>query len=340
MVSQSNIQRIAWLDMLRGFAMACVIIAHPINIPSDIEMWIYSFHMPLFFMISGATFRYNKYDSFAQCCRDQAKRLLIPYVVMYVVCVPFWILNRRILEGSDTSPWNLIIGFLTANESLGTMSNGALWFLPALFLTSVTYWLLTYLHEHGKVNIAGSIAVCFLLGLFLTTCIDAAFPWHIQCIPMITVFYFMGHAGMTAIRDHQATLASIGDSAVAALCVALLAAGTWAAFDNGKISVHSNSYGTLALALIGIVGISGGLTLMFMRLPVIKPLDFIGKQSIIFLGYHVPVMRFFEFCPVTADFSEHNSLWLSMACIVILFPIAYLIDRFAPFLAGKIRRRR
>lgn len=319
--------------------MACVIIAHPLNIPADIEMWIYSFHMPLFFMISGATFRYDKYASFTQCCFDQAKRLLIPYVVMYTVCTPFWILNHIVFGDSETSPWNLILGFLTANESLGTMSNGALWFLPALFLTSVVFWFLTDLHERGKVNIAGSISACFLLGMLLTTYIDSAFPWHIQCIPMITVFYFMGHAGMTALHKHQNTIAAIGNTAMAMTSITLLAIGTWAAFANGKISVHSNSYNTFALALMSIVGISGGLTVMLMKLPVIKPLDFIGRQSIIFLGYHVPIMRFFEQCPLTAEFSENNPLWISLACIAILFPIAYLINRFMPILAGRIPAR-
>lgn len=62
-------RREAWLDSLKGFAILLVILGHVLSGYLDaaafpgaytsfytIRTWIYSFHMPLFFLISGFTF--------------------------------------------------------------------------------------------------------------------------------------------------------------------------------------------------------------------------------------------------------------------------------------------
>ena len=44
--------RVVWIDQLRGFAFFCVLFSH-LNTYSQIKQVIGSFHMPLFFIISG-----------------------------------------------------------------------------------------------------------------------------------------------------------------------------------------------------------------------------------------------------------------------------------------------
>ena len=54
-----SLNRILWLDALKCFAMFLVIWGHVIQygvtdyLENDIHIGIYSFHMPLFFMVSG-----------------------------------------------------------------------------------------------------------------------------------------------------------------------------------------------------------------------------------------------------------------------------------------------
>ncbi len=49
-------QRIGWLDALRGFAMLCVIMGHLSGMDQQAKIWLYSFHMPLFYIILGRCF--------------------------------------------------------------------------------------------------------------------------------------------------------------------------------------------------------------------------------------------------------------------------------------------
>ena len=68
-ITHSGVQRIQWVDSLKGLAMCLVILGHitqkyhsfdlyPIstNTIGTVERLIYSFHMPLFMMISGYLF--------------------------------------------------------------------------------------------------------------------------------------------------------------------------------------------------------------------------------------------------------------------------------------------
>ena len=324
--------------MLRGFAMVCVIFGHPKYVPSDIEMWIYSFHMPLFFMISGSLFRYEKYDSLRSCLADQAKKLLVPYTCLYLICTPLWYVNRKVLGSNAHSVIDVLVGGLYTNQDLAVQSNGALWFLPALFLTISGYWLICDLQAKGKANLAGVIGACFLAGTLSSYFMRVPMPWHISALPMTIVFFHAGNALLIISfldSKNDELINGLSPSAASLLIVCLLAVGTAAAFANGKISVHANSYKDIALALVSIFALSIGLALLFMHLPKMKALSYIGANSIVFLAFHVPVLRFLENLPATSAFAERSPLWIALITVVVLFPICAFVVRFLPFAVGK-----
>ena len=87
--------RLKHLDIARGICIFFVVLGHAI-IPSIrnnnkileyIYKYIYSFHMPVFFIISGIIFENNvyKYDSKLQFLKKKAKLLLVPYLTFSVI---------------------------------------------------------------------------------------------------------------------------------------------------------------------------------------------------------------------------------------------------------------
>ena len=145
--------RYSWLDSLRGLAIFLVVIGHVIQFLYCHDNdgyrkcidWniIYSFHMPLFFMISGYSYDICK-DRFTIVKR--AKQLLVPFAV--------WALINAIYNDS-LYIWRLEYFIISP-------SNGGLWFLYALFFMSVIYYLIDRISNRGgyKQNI------CYLLILF------------------------------------------------------------------------------------------------------------------------------------------------------------------------------
>ena len=56
-----NYKRINWIDQAKGIGILLVVIGH-MNIPQDLSKIIFSFHMPLFFFISGYLYNEKKYS--------------------------------------------------------------------------------------------------------------------------------------------------------------------------------------------------------------------------------------------------------------------------------------
>lgn len=55
-------KRIEWLDVAKGLEIICVVYGYTIFKDELWRIWIYSFHMPLFFFLSGITYNEEKYS--------------------------------------------------------------------------------------------------------------------------------------------------------------------------------------------------------------------------------------------------------------------------------------
>lgn len=329
-------KRIEWLDSLRGIAMLSVIVGHIHSMSDKMILWVYAFHMPLFFIISGVVFRYEKYPNIITCVKENAKKLLVPYALLYLVNIPFWYLNKKMLGSSSATASDLIDGFIFSNQDLGTLSNGALWFLPCLFLVSVLFWLIVHLDKKGVLKIEASMILCFLAGWYLSTFHRDPACWHWATVPMATLFYWVGYSFGKIQAQFKRYFEFRNNSFLyVAIAVSVLAMGTWVAFANGKISMHANRYNEIAFAIMAALSISLGLAMLCMSLPKIWLLDFAGKNSIVYLGFHVPLIRFLENYPNTASFAANHAVMMVVVVFILLVPVTYLVNYLFPFIVGK-----
>ena len=328
--------------------MFFVVLGHVTAISSDHRLLIYAFHMPLFFMISGATFRLEKYEKFVDCVIDKAKKLLVPYVLLYLVNIPLWYVNHRILGTSETSVLKVFLGMFVSNQELAPMSSGALWFLPVLFMVSVAFYGIAMLDEKGKVKLEASMIACFAFVVYLSMFYGKDTVLHWATVPMGIVFYYLGWVFVQnkdsimgfLTGDGSAGKVGSGSARYAVVAIAICALGVWLAFENGKISMHRNDYNTIALALAAAVCLSLALTMLMMRATKIKILDFAGKNSIIFFGFHIAVIRFLEHCSYTAWFAGSHALLTAIIVFLALVPISLFVNKCCPFIVGKKYQKR
>lgn len=64
------------IDVLRGIGILLMVAGH-MHFSALFNHYIFSFHMPLFFTVSGYCYRYPEH--FAKSLRSKTKKLLIPY---------------------------------------------------------------------------------------------------------------------------------------------------------------------------------------------------------------------------------------------------------------------
>ena len=113
-------KRILWLDIAKGIGIILMVLGHT-GLPSMINNWIFSFHMPLFFIISGILFNPSRYVSSIKFIQKRVLTLLLPYLIFSSIVLFFS--NEKVTDWI-LSGWNTGI---------------ALWFLPVLFLSEI-YW--------------------------------------------------------------------------------------------------------------------------------------------------------------------------------------------------------
>lgn len=132
---------------------------------------IFSFHIPLFFFISGYLF--NSDTSFGYRCKRRFDSLIRPYVfTVGVVCLAYILLKR------SPSPFWYMFWALYGNGPNLPKLVLHLWFLPNLFLVSLFAWLLlryVILLKRSIVFQVLTVIIFFILGL-----LEIDFFWNIK----------------------------------------------------------------------------------------------------------------------------------------------------------------
>ena len=120
-------KRIDYLDYTKGFGILLVILGHIYDASNPIKIWLYSFHMPLFFIISG--FFANKNIEFKVLFKKKFKSLIIPYISFGIITIVLMIITN----GLSGKLKEYVYFFITG------VGRDALWFLPCLFIIEIIF---------------------------------------------------------------------------------------------------------------------------------------------------------------------------------------------------------
>lgn len=127
--------RIATFDILKGIGILLMIIGHSTGKIPYLRDFIFSFHMPLFFLVSGYFFRPAGWK---ELWAKNSKRLLVPYLFTALLILVHMLIYQA-CHGGDvlnvlvTRLRALVLGSGTPRVFGMGPAIGALWFLLALF---------------------------------------------------------------------------------------------------------------------------------------------------------------------------------------------------------------
>lgn len=91
-------QRIKHIDILRGIAILLVVFGHITHI-GPLRTYIWGFHIPIFFIISGGLFNKEKYTGTTDFIKCTTRNLLFPYIFFYILTLLYWIFIEREVRG-------------------------------------------------------------------------------------------------------------------------------------------------------------------------------------------------------------------------------------------------
>lgn len=159
-------QRIVYLDLVKLFTIYLVIMGHVVammvngyTIGGRLYSFIYSFHMPLFMLLSGY-FISNRYlqKPLIEAMITRAKQLLLPAITCTVICLLYLFLARNHVNVRD--------------EIIGNS-----WFLKTLFVYYVLFFLLKKISVNDWVLFVGSCVALFVIPHATTLQINLLWPY-------------------------------------------------------------------------------------------------------------------------------------------------------------------
>ena len=126
-IELKHTERESWIDNLRGFGILLVILAHISYSEGYIQNAIYSFHMPLFFFISG--YLLSKYDKCVLSFKfffNKILSLLWPYCTYSIIAFLYLAIVRNFPELK-----------YAIKQTVFLQGYGNLWFIPCLLLAEL-----------------------------------------------------------------------------------------------------------------------------------------------------------------------------------------------------------
>lgn len=197
---RSDSKRIAWVDCAKGITILLVIMGHVIGWNwwgAVLRGVIFSFHMPLFFVLSSYTFRSSTDEGdFLRRSRKSAVHLLRPVLIVTALIA---LINLRVEHDLLINPhfwrdtlYQLVIAGATGVKfgSLRIPAIGSLWFFYVLFFGRSIYDYLQLNLSPSKCAIM--VWVISLIGVLLGIA-GASVPFSLDIALAVMPFFWLGN---------------------------------------------------------------------------------------------------------------------------------------------------
>lgn len=204
------------VDILRGCAIFFVVFGH-VTHNVELRTYIWGFHIPIFFFLSGLLFKKEKFLCFRNFLASRFKSLLVPYAIFYLLTYIYWLLVERHVRGADISPISQLFGLVYGTYDMRFMMfNGALWFIPCLFSMEISFWLLAKSKRKGCILFFSLISN--VTGLYMST-VAGWLPWGICAALIGMVFYSLGFLNKGLLVYYRSSTRSRLSNFVLFLCL-------------------------------------------------------------------------------------------------------------------------
>lgn len=310
-------KRMNWLDWMKAIGMYLIVYGHYTSYGHE---FIYTFSVPLFFVISG--FLFKKEENIRTFFKKNFYNLLLPMLLM-VILVQIRKNVPLILNGTFevTKIPQICLGFLIGDQKV----LGACWFIYTLFIIKAILQITpTSKHLHIIISFIFSI-ICIWLAKnenYLQNAIANVFLSY--------PFFIIG----LALKKYKESLnKGFGKKNEIAMFLFFILITGICTYFNGNVWVYLNDYGKSFILYI--IGGFCGTAIIYMlckwldnvRLSAVST---ISNGSIVILGLHYMFIRYTKIAP---------SLDLVSALVLLLLfvPIIKLCERYCPIILGFYR---
>lgn len=335
-------KRFTHVDTMKALGIVLVVVGHAPGLHAGLKHAIYSFHMPLFFFISGLLLSENKLLLPGRAYFSSLwKALGVPYLFFFFLSYLYWLPTHDLSASAATHAgvrwWEPLLGVVIGNGD-ALYVNVVLWFFTCLITTAlIFYWL-------RKAFSATFLLVALnVLALLFALAYDPAWPrlpWGLDNAVVAIAFYSSGHFFR---RFHQAIRDNTTTPSASAVVLLLLAGVAVVAQANGEVDLNTLHFGQYP-ALFFVGAYLGILALFYLSssLPALAIFQWLSRNTLIIFPTHLLMFSVFTGIAVLVfglprDFKTVSAVWtiaFPAMALLLSYPVALVAQRLFPIIFG------
>ena len=148
LVNHTERPRLQWVDILKGMAMLLVIVGHTAPFGSFTRNMIFSFHMPIFFILSGfCSHRVSSRNELRNFLFKHFVKLIIPVILLSLITMGMDFIQSELDMSQIHEIVRTEINKLTWSSGVKFKNHPGLdmpWFLISLFTASAIFQYLSF----------------------------------------------------------------------------------------------------------------------------------------------------------------------------------------------------
>lgn len=319
--------RIVWVDYAKVIGIFLVILAHlytseGTDSTNVIRTFIYGFHMPFFFLISGCLYKVRD-GGIKNAIAINIKKLLVPYLCLNV----FFAIVYSIIHGNPIMYAKFFLGFIVGNDT----PCGASWFVFALFLIKCLYDILSY-NKLEKIL----IPIIFVFTFLVRHIEFNPNFFYLKSVLIGICFFHLGRLIFPYINKVK-----INTAVSVVVSVLLFAVSFYITELNGKVSLLGGNMGNnpflfYANSIIGSLGI---ITLSFLTYKPIEIVKDMSNSSIGVVLLHMAFVRVTRTVVKQYDITGMNLFLIYFVSSIVIYYLCFIIFKMTnkkiPFIWGK-----
>lgn len=194
--------RLEWVDIAKGIAIILMVIGHEVQ-SQHIHAFIFSFHMPLFFILSGFTSRHV--DTWERFWIKAKKTFTHVWLLAVLMIILLGIENLIFVKGFNFAGFcqSIIKGIFWGSNipAISLMSVGVMWFLFVFFWAKLIFDALQVILSDVYIGIVLFIASGF--SMFYCQNFAHYLPQAFDIVPIAAFFMWTGAVARRAINNNS-----------------------------------------------------------------------------------------------------------------------------------------
>ena len=304
-------QRLAWIDLLRGFSMIAILWFHTEVYFTGQPMTPYEMYvgdvLAAFFFLSGYLM-YGRTLDIKRRINSIFSRFLVPYFVFTTIIA----VSKTILVHDNTSWKDIIISIISGHAS---------WFIAALILSQLLFMLFLWITNEKMLWLSIIAVCCLILSYFVGNAFEpyplyyAQNIWHLNEALLACFILFTGYL----YRKYETRFNNI--SILLSLLIVFILIKIFIIHTNAQLilgPIIVSNYPLFIADLLCAVLLMAGI---FKQLPSVRLIEWTGSHSLVyyFICGAVPFMVSRLFHKTTLPIQSYLS-------VLVVFCVVYIVS--------------